>query len=108
VGLAGIVATNTTVLRDGLVTPSAEIEAIGPGGLSGPPLRGRALEVVRRVRARVGAAMTVIGVGGVETGEHARALLDAGANLVQIYTSFVYRGPLAAWHIGRELRRPTA
>jgi dihydroorotate dehydrogenase len=103
VGLAGIVATNTTIARSGLATSKRRVEKIGAGGLSGPPLRGRALEVVRRVRAKLGEGMTVIGAGGVETGAHARALLDAGANLVQLYTGFIYRGPLTAWHVGREL-----
>jgi dihydroorotate dehydrogenase len=103
VGLAGVVATNTTIARAGLATPAGEVEAIGAGGLSGPPLRARALEVVLRVRARLGKGPCVIGVGGIETGGDARALLDAGADLVQLYTGFIYRGPLAAWSIGREL-----
>jgi dihydroorotate dehydrogenase len=106
VGLAGVVATNTTIARAGLATPAAEIDAIGAGGLSGPPLRARSLEVVTRVRARLGKGPCVIGVGGVETGADARALLDAGADLVQLYTGFIYRGPLAAWSIGRELLAP--
>ncbi len=100
--LDGVVATNTTIRRDGLATPSAQVEAIGEGGLSGPPLRARSLEVVRRVRAAL-PQKTIIGVGGIETGADARAMLDAGANLVQIYTSFVYRGPFAAAAIAREL-----
>ena len=103
VDLAGVVATNTTITREGLATPAAEIEAIGAGGLSGPPVRARALAVVRRVRERLGKGPCVIGVGGVETGDDARALLAAGADLVQLYTGFIYRGPLAAWSIGREL-----
>ena len=103
VGLAGVVATNTTIARTGLATPAAAVEAIGAGGLSGPPLRARSLEVVTRVRARLGKGPCVIGVGGVETGADAGALLDAGADLVQLYTGFIYRGPLAAWSIGREL-----
>ncbi len=102
VGLTGVVATNTTIRREGLSTPSAEVEAIGAGGLSGPPLRVRALEVVSRVRRKLGRAATIIGVGGVSSGEDARAMLDAGANLVQIYTAFIYRGPTAARDIERE------
>jgi dihydroorotate dehydrogenase len=95
VGLAGVVATNTTIARAGLRTSPGRVEAIGAGGLSGPPLRERALEVVRRVRARLGPAATVIGVGGVELPEHAMSMVRAGANLVQIYTGFIYSGPAA-------------
>ena len=101
-GLDGVVATNTTIRRDGLVTPKERIDAIGAGGLSGRPLFPRALEIVRRVRAAL-PRIAVIGVGGVERGEHARAMLDAGADLVQLYTAFVYRGPLTARAIAREL-----
>jgi dihydroorotate dehydrogenase len=100
--LAGIVATNTTIQRDGLTTPKDAVDAIGAGGLSGPPLRARALACVKRVRAALPNA-TIIGVGGIETGEHAAAMMDAGANLVQIYTSFVYRGPFTARKIATEL-----
>ncbi len=91
--LDGVVATNTTVSRAGLATPAAEVDAIGAGGLSGAPLKRRAREVVRRVRARLGPSVTVIGVGGVETGADAVALMRAGADLVQLYTGFIYRGP---------------
>jgi dihydroorotate dehydrogenase len=90
-GLAGVVATNTTVRHDR-----------EPGGLSGPPLRARAVEIVRRVRGALPKA-TIIGVGGIETGADARRMMDAGANLVQIYTAFIYRGPFAARAIAREL-----
>jgi dihydroorotate dehydrogenase len=102
-GLDGVVATNTTVKREGLRTDAATVEAIGAGGLSGPPLRARALEVVRRVRERLGKGPTVIGVGGVETGADAHALLAAGADLVQLYTAFVYRGPRTPVLVAREL-----
>jgi dihydroorotate dehydrogenase len=103
VGLAGVVATNTTVARSGLETDKARVEAIGAGGLSGPPLRSRALEVVRRVRARLGPGPVVVGVGGVERAEHAMAFVRAGADLVQMYTGFVYEGPGAPSRIAREL-----
>ncbi|MXG90718.1 quinone-dependent dihydroorotate dehydrogenase [Nocardioides flavescens] len=94
VGLDGIVATNTTVARSGLTTPDAELTAIGAGGLSGRPLTGRSLEVLRLLRGRVGSAMTLIGVGGITTVADAQARLDAGADLLQAYTAFVYEGPL--------------
>jgi dihydroorotate dehydrogenase len=103
VGLAGVVATNTTVARAGLATDAAQVEAIGAGGLSGPPLRARAVDVVKRVRARLGPKAVVVGVGGVERAEHAMALVRAGADLVQMYTGFIYEGPGAPGRIAREL-----
>ena len=105
VGIAGVVATNTTIARAGLSTDASAVAAIGAGGLSGAPLRARALAVVARVRARLGGGVAVIGVGGVERAEHAQALLDAGADLVQMYTGFIYQGPLCAWSIARGLAR---
>jgi dihydroorotate dehydrogenase len=103
VKLDGVVATNTTITRAGLATPSPRIEAIGAGGLSGPPLRTRARQIVERTRARLGPRVTLIGVGGVETGEDAVALVRAGANLVQIYTGFIYGGPFTARGIARSM-----
>jgi dihydroorotate dehydrogenase len=102
-GVTGVVATNTTISRGGLTTDARRVDAIGAGGLSGPPLRARALDVVRRVRARLGRKLVVIGVGGVERAEHAMALLRAGADLVQMYTGFVYEGAGAPGRIAREL-----
>ncbi len=94
-GLDGITATNTTIARpDSLRTDRATIEAAGAGGLSGPVLAQRAEGVVRRLRARVGERAAIIGVGGVTTAEDVRLRLDAGADLVQAYTGFVYGGPL--------------
>ncbi|WP_394833338.1 quinone-dependent dihydroorotate dehydrogenase [Pendulispora rubella] len=101
--LDGVVATNTTIARTGLATDAATVEAIGAGGLSGPPVRARALEIVRRVRARLGPARTVIGVGGIDSTEHALAMMRAGANLVQLYTGFIYRGPGVVRSIARGL-----
>jgi dihydroorotate dehydrogenase len=92
-GLDGIVATNTTVSREGLASTPEQVEAAGTGGLSGPPLRSRATEVVRLLRDRVGPDLTLIGVGGITTPEDARERLDAGADLLQAYTGFVYEGP---------------
>ncbi len=103
--LAGVVATNTTVARKGLHTGAAAVEAIGAGGLSGPPLQARALEVVERVRGRLGKDATVIGVGGIETADDVLAFVRAGANLVQTYTGFVYGGPLLPSSIARELTK---
>ncbi len=104
-GLAGVVATNTTISRDGLATASSDIERIGAGGLSGLPLFPRALSVVKRARARLGPNACVIGAGGVNGTESALAMLRAGADLVQIYTSFIYEGPLLPRTILRGLAR---
>ncbi len=105
IGLDGIVATNTTIRRDGLVTGPGEVAALGAGGLSGPVLRERALEVLRRLRARVGAEMTIIGVGGITTARDAAERLAAGATLLQGYTGFIYEGPFWARRIHRGLSR---
>jgi dihydroorotate dehydrogenase len=93
-GLDGIVATNTTIERGGLTTPHEDVEAAGAGGLSGAPLRERADDVVRLLRGRVGPDLTLIGVGGISTPADAHARLEAGADLLQGYTAFVYEGPL--------------
>lgn len=104
-GLAGIIATNTTISRDGLRTDSAVVEAAGAGGLSGAPLKERALQVLRVVRGAVPEDFCVIAVGGVETAADVQERLAAGATLVQGYTAFLYRGPLWARQINRGLVR---
>ncbi|WP_084350737.1 quinone-dependent dihydroorotate dehydrogenase [Millisia brevis] len=91
--LAGIVATNTTIGREGLRTHRADVERIGAGGLSGPPVAARSVEVLRRLRARVGDRLVLISVGGIETPEQAWERITAGATLVQGYTGFIYGGP---------------
>jgi dihydroorotate dehydrogenase len=103
IGLDGIIATNTTISRAGLLASDAEVEACGAGGLSGPVLLPRALEVMRRLRARVGAEMTLVGVGGITTAADAQAFLDAGATLLQGFTGFIYEGPFWASRIHRGL-----
>jgi dihydroorotate dehydrogenase len=93
VSLDGIIATNTTISRDGLTCTREQVAAAGAGGLSGRPLTERALEVIRLLRGRVGDTLTLVGVGGITTVEDARARLEAGADLLQGYTAFVYEGP---------------
>jgi dihydroorotate dehydrogenase len=93
VGLAGIVATNTTTSRAGLSSPPEQVQRAGTGGLSGRPLATRSLEVLRLLRGRVGDRLTLIGVGGITSVDDARARLEAGADLLQGYTAFVYEGP---------------
>ncbi|HEV7623679.1 MAG TPA: quinone-dependent dihydroorotate dehydrogenase [Amnibacterium sp.] len=91
--LAGVVATNTTIRRDGLTTPAGEVAAVGEGGLSGAPLKARSLEVLRVLRAALPAERCLISVGGVTTPDDVRERLALGADLVQGYTGFLYRGP---------------
>ena len=92
-GFAGVIATNTTISRAHLRTPAAAVEALGAGGLSGAPLTARALEVTRLLRAELPATVALIGVGGVMNEQDALDRLAAGADLVQLYTGFVYEGP---------------
>ncbi|WP_019925979.1 quinone-dependent dihydroorotate dehydrogenase [Nocardia sp. BMG111209] len=100
-GLAGIVATNTTIARRGLRTPEVEVETIGAGGLSGPPVAARSLQVLRRLYARAGDRLVLISVGGIENADQAFERILAGATLLQGYTGFIYGGPAWARHIHR-------
>jgi len=102
--LAGIVATNTTLSREGLATDPATVAAAGEGGLSGAPLAARALAMLRLLRDAAGPELCLISVGGVTTAADVRERLDAGATLVQGYTAFLYEGPSWARTINRGLR----
>lgn len=93
-GLAGIVATNTTISRDGLATPG--VQDLGPGGISGPPVGPRSAEVLRRLYGRVGDRLVLISVGGIESADDAWERIVSGASLLQGYTGFVYGGGLWA------------
>lgn len=103
--LAGIIATNTTISREGLLVPAQLVDGIGPGGLSGAPLATRSIAVLRLIRTVVPDSLCVISVGGVETPADVVERLRSGATLVQGYTAFLYRGPLWAWQINRGLRK---
>jgi dihydroorotate dehydrogenase len=103
--LDGIIATNTTISRDGLRTDAAKVTALGAGGISGRPVAARSLAVLQRIRARVGTALCIISVGGIETGDDAWARITAGATLVQGYTGLVYGGPAWAKRISQQLAR---
>lgn len=92
-GLAGVIATNTTISRAGLQTPENEVTAMGMGGLSGVPVRERATAVIRYLRQKLGKGPVIIGVGGIDSALSAREKLDAGADLVQVYTGMIYEGP---------------
>jgi len=91
--LAGVVATNTTISRAGLKTSEVQITSIGLGGLSGVPVRERATEVIRYLRAKLGKEVVIMGVGGIDSAQSAQEKLDAGADLVQVYTGLIYEGP---------------
>ncbi|MDD9933296.1 MAG: quinone-dependent dihydroorotate dehydrogenase, partial [Myxococcales bacterium] len=106
--LDGIIATNTTIAREGLQTPAPEVERCGAGGLSGAPLKNRSLAVLRRLRARVGERMMLMSVGGIEDACDVRARLEAGATLVQLYTALIYSGPGLPARIHRDLARTAA
>lgn len=92
--VAGIIATNTTLGRAGLVTPAAEVAALGAGGLSGAPLTARSRRVVARLYLRLQGRLPIIGVGGVSNAAEAFEMIRAGASLVQVYSGFIYEGPL--------------
>lgn len=102
-GLYGIIATNTTVSREGLDTDAARVAACGAGGLSGAPLKQRSLQVLRRLRARVGDRLVLVSVGGIENADDAWARIRAGATLVQLYTAVIYEGPGLVRRIARGL-----
>jgi dihydroorotate dehydrogenase len=93
-GIDGIVAGNTTRSREGLTSISQErIEEIGNGGMSGAPIHKKNLELVRYVHQKSSGMLPIIGVGGIMSPEDAKAMLDAGASLVEIYSGFIYEGP---------------
>lgn len=104
-GLTGIIATNTTIRRDHLATRPDRVAAAGDGGLSGRPLRGRALEVLRRLHAHAGGRLLLVASGGIETADDAWERITAGATLLQGYTGFIYGGPLWPRRIHRGLAR---
>ena len=105
VGVDGVIATNTTISREGLITQPSVVESIGAGGLSGNPVRKRSTEVVRYLCDKSNGAFPVIGVGGIDGVEAAREKLDAGASLVQIYSCMIYKGPGLASQIVKGLNK---
>lgn len=101
-GIDGVIATNTTISRDDLTTP--EVDALGPGGISGVPVRDRSTEVIRFLHRESGGSFPIIGVGGIDSPEAAQEKLDAGAVLVQVYSGLVFEGPGLVRRINRGLR----
>lgn len=104
-GIDGVIATNTTISREGLKTPKETIDQIGAGGLSGAAITERTTEAIRFLHQKSKGAFPIIGVGGIQTAEDAIAKLEAGATLVQVYTGFIYEGPAMVKKINKGILR---
>jgi len=104
-GIDGFIATNTTTSRENLTTSCEKVSSIGNGGLSGSPLTNRSTEVIRYIYEKTSGKKPIIGVGGIMTTEDAIEKLNAGASLIQIYTGFIYTGPMFVKRINKELIR---
>lgn len=102
-GIQGVVATNTTISRSSLQKDKSKAASAGNGGLSGLPIRDRSTEVIRYLAEKSGKAFPIIGVGGIFTAADALEKLEAGADLVQVYTGFIYEGPLIAKRINKAI-----
>lgn len=101
----GLIVSNTTVSREGLVTPEVRVKEIANGGLSGLPIKDRSTEMIRYIAEKTTGKLPIIGVGGVFTPQDAKDKLKAGASLVQVYTGFIYEGPALAKRINKFLKR---
>jgi len=99
----GIIATNTSIQRDNLKTTQEELEKIGNGGLSGRPLKDRSTEVIRYLADKSNKAFPIIGVGGIQSEKDAMEKIEAGADLVQVYTGFIYEGPRLVKRINKAI-----
>jgi dihydroorotate dehydrogenase len=93
INLDGLVATNTTISREGLITNPSKVKAIGNGGLSGLPVKERSTEIVRYITQQTKGTIPIIASGGIFTAKDANEKLNAGASLVQVWTGFIYEGP---------------
>ena len=102
-GIAGVIATNTTISREGLQMDEARVQEMGPGGLSGAPVSERSTEVIRYLHTKSGGSFPIIGVGGICSGVDAQEKLDAGASLVQVYSGLIFEGPGLIRRINRHL-----
>lgn len=104
-GTDGVIATNTTVSREGLQTGADVLTKIGNGGLSGKPLSGRSTEVIVYLRKRLGPGYPIIAVGGIMSPDDALEKIKAGADLIQIYTGFIYEGPVLVKQINQRIAK---
>ncbi len=103
--LDGLVASNTTISRDQLMTPNSRLTTIGAGGLSGLPLKHRSTEIVKYIYQKTNGKIPIIASGGIFTGADAKEKIDAGASLVQVWTGFIYEGPGIIKSICKELNK---
>ena len=103
--LDGIIATNTTTTRENLKTSNSEIEEIGNGGLSGEPLKNKSTEVIRYISKKTNGNLPIIGVGGIMNSKDALDKIEAGADLIQLYTGFIYEGPSIVKKINQYLSK---
>ena len=99
----GIIASNTSVNREGLIATESQLESIGNGGLSGKPIKDRSTAVIKYLADTSNKAFPIIGVGGIHSAEDALEKLKAGADLVQIYTGFIYEGPALVKKINKAI-----
>ena len=102
-GISGIIATNTTIERGGIDYSEEEIKAFGNGGMSGKPVKKRSTEVIRYLSKKTNGEIPIIGVGGIFDADDVREKLEAGASLVEIFTSFIYNGPACVKNILKKL-----
>ncbi|MDH5602406.1 MAG: quinone-dependent dihydroorotate dehydrogenase [Cyclobacteriaceae bacterium] len=105
VNIEGVIATNTTISRNGLLSSNKILDSIGQGGLSGKPLKDRSTEIIRYLSTHLGPDFTIIGVGGIFSPEDALEKIKAGASLIQLYTGFIYEGPGIIKKINKALLR---
>jgi dihydroorotate dehydrogenase len=103
--LDGIIATNTTTSRNNLKTNKSKIEKIGNGGLSGEPLKNKSTEVIRYISKKTNGNLPIIGVGGIMNPKDALDKIKAGADLIQLYTGFIYEGPSIVKKINQYLSK---
>ena len=102
-GISGIIATNTTIERGGIDYTEEEIKAFGNGGMSGKPVKQRCTEVIRYLSKKTNGEIPIIGVGGIFDADDVREKLEAGACLVELFTSFIYNGPACVKRILKKL-----
>jgi dihydroorotate dehydrogenase len=104
IGIDGVVVSNTTITRNNLKTDVKNIEQIGRGGMSGQPIRDRSTEMIRYISERTNKKLPIIGVGGIMSENDAIEKIKAGAGLVQVYTGFIYEGPMIVKRLNKAIR----